>query len=213
MKNIVTIISILLLFQTGIYSQPCLPQGITFTSQTQIDNFQINYPNCTEIEGNVVIGGWSTSGITNLNGLEVITSIGGGLRIFKVDSLINLSGLENLGYIGGDLSIYRNDNLISLEGLNSLVSIGGDLSIGDYEYNLYTSLASISALNNLTSIGGGLYIWYNSSLSNLTGLDNLTSLGGDLKICGNSALQNITALGNINTVHGCTTDQKKGCKD
>jgi S-formylglutathione hydrolase FrmB len=52
----------------------CLPQGITFTNQAQIDNFQTNYPGCTEIEGDVTIAG---DDITNLNGLSVLTSIGG----------------------------------------------------------------------------------------------------------------------------------------
>jgi len=48
-------------------SQGCLPEGITFTTQAQIDSFQINYPGCTKIEGNVNIknsGGWVF--ITNL---------------------------------------------------------------------------------------------------------------------------------------------------
>ena len=47
-------------------SQSCLPERITFTIQAQIDNFQTNYPNCTEIEGVVTISG---NDITNLNGL------------------------------------------------------------------------------------------------------------------------------------------------
>ncbi len=34
---------------------PCLPEGITFTTQAQIDNFQLNYPGCTEIEGDMKI--------------------------------------------------------------------------------------------------------------------------------------------------------------
>jgi len=34
----------------SISSQPCLPEGIIFNYQSQIDSFQIMYPNCTEIE-------------------------------------------------------------------------------------------------------------------------------------------------------------------
>jgi hypothetical protein len=48
----------------------CLPEGINFTTQAQIDNFQTNYPGCTEIEGDVLILG---SNITNLTGLSVLT--------------------------------------------------------------------------------------------------------------------------------------------
>jgi len=53
----------------------CLPDGITFTTQAQIDSFAIIYPNCTEIEGDVLIGGWNGSDISNLNGLNVLSSI------------------------------------------------------------------------------------------------------------------------------------------
>jgi len=41
----------------SVHAQPCLPNGITFTTQGQIDSFPINYPGCTEIGGDVVIGG------------------------------------------------------------------------------------------------------------------------------------------------------------
>ena len=53
---------------------PCLPEGITFTTQEQIDNFQVNYPGCTEIEGDVIISG---EDINNLEGLNVVTDVGG----------------------------------------------------------------------------------------------------------------------------------------
>ncbi len=48
----------------------CLPEGITFTTQAEIDNFQVNHPWCNEIEGNVFIVGVD---ITNLDGLQVLT--------------------------------------------------------------------------------------------------------------------------------------------
>ncbi len=57
-----------------VFSQPCLPEGITFTTQEQIDNFQTNYPGCTEIEGDVIIGG---NNISNLDGLSLVNAVGG----------------------------------------------------------------------------------------------------------------------------------------
>ena len=59
---------------------PCLKEEIIFYFQEQIDSFQTNYPNCTEIEGDVIINGLD---ITNLNGLSALTSIGGNLEIGK----------------------------------------------------------------------------------------------------------------------------------
>jgi len=42
-----------------VFAQPCLPEGITFTNQQQIDEFALLYPNCTIIEGDVKIGDFS----------------------------------------------------------------------------------------------------------------------------------------------------------
>ncbi len=49
MKKSLLLISLPFLILTDVLSQSCLPNGITFTTQAEIDNFQTNYPNCTEI--------------------------------------------------------------------------------------------------------------------------------------------------------------------
>jgi len=76
MKKTIIIIIIILIsfFEKSLMSQSCLPEGIIFNTQDQIDNFQVNYPNCTKIEGNVTIQGYIS--ITNLIGLNMLTSIG-----------------------------------------------------------------------------------------------------------------------------------------
>jgi hypothetical protein len=106
--------------------QSCLPEGITFNTQSQIDSFQTNYPNCTQIEGGVTITG---GGITNLNGLSVMTSIGGDLVFYENPSLTSLTGLENVTSIGGDLNLSFNHALVCLIGLDGLTSIEGSLNI------------------------------------------------------------------------------------
>ena len=127
----------------------CLPEGITFSTQADINNFTTNYPGCVKIEGDVLISGQY---ITNLNGLSVLTSIGGELFIGDdwpgSSSLTSLAGLENLTSIGGNLHLYRNYALTNLSGLENLNSIGGDLVI---HINILTS---ISGLENVSSIGG-----------------------------------------------------------
>jgi len=182
MKKI-SLIFIFLLFTLQIsFSQSCLPQGIDFNSQAEIDNFQTNYPNCTEIEGDVEIYG---DDISNLNGLNNLVSIGGELLIgYEEDNnwpinplLYNLNGLDNLTTIGGRLFIIDNDVLNSLSGLQSLSSIGGSLVIG-----LNANLTDISALNSLTHIQNTLELAYNYSLTSLMGLHNVTSIGGSLFI-------------------------------
>jgi len=74
MKNISLVFILIFVSFSATNAQPCLPQGITFTSQEQIDNFQAVFPNCTEIEGDVIISG---NDITTLDGLLVLTAVGG----------------------------------------------------------------------------------------------------------------------------------------
>jgi hypothetical protein len=147
----------------------CLPEGIGFTTQEQIDNFQTNYPGCTEIEGDVYIGDWmSGSSINNLDGLGVLTSVAGALQIGNNPSLTSMLGLDNLNTIGGDLWIYWNGAMTSLTGLDNLNSIGGILGIDDND-----ALTNLMGLNNLSSIGGDLRITNHDALASLTGLDNI----------------------------------------
>ncbi len=157
-KFILAILIMFLVFnQSTIFSQSCLPNGIEFYSQDEIDNFQTNFPGCTEIEGDV----WIDRGnINNLNGLSVLTSI------------------------GGNLFIYFLYQLTSLEGLNSLTSIGGVFML-----NYIPHVTSLSPLYSLTSIGGELRVNSMDSLSSLLGLDNIDPNSITLlQITGNSCL-------------------------
>ncbi len=150
-------------------TQPCLPEGIQFTTQAEVDSFPINHPNCTQIEGNVIIGNFNIqSNISNLNGLIGITAIGGRLTIFYTNNLSNLTGLNALSSIGSDLVIQSNTSLTSLTGFTSLSSIGGYIDV--YSNN---ALTSFSGLNALSSVGGYIEIYFNNTLTSLTGLDNI----------------------------------------
>lgn len=118
-------------------SSGCLFEGITFNTQEQIDNFQTDYPGCTEIEGDVWVEGDS---ITNLNGLSVLTSIGGYLYIAYNHELNSLSGLDNVTSIGGYLRIEYNGALTSLTGMDNIeaatiagLSIQGNNSLSTCE--------------------------------------------------------------------------------
>lgn len=210
------------IFQTGVFSQSCLPDGIEFSTQTEIDNFHINYPNCSEIEGDVTISG--PTGISNLLGLSVIESIGGNLYISLNLNLNSLSGLENLTFVGGELEIWNNpgisnlDNLNSLEHVGSLVIVSNDsltnitgLSLLDsIEYSLHIEdnglLNSISGLENITGLNGNIEIgsYYGGLplIEDLSGLGNLAFIGGDLIIAGNHSLTNLSGLNNLTSIGG-----------
>ena len=219
-----------LLIPVLLISQPCLPDGIIFTAQTEIDSFQINYPNCTEIEGAVTISG---NNITNLNGLSVLTSIKNQLSIDSCISLTSLTGLENLesieqiwilnnpsllnlqGFPNDSISFYflgivNNDALTSLSGLEGVKTVF-NLFIGEND-----ALVSLSGLENLTKIellmgwGSGLQIIDNDALINLTGLEGLTSFGNSgggwptgIRIEDNDVLNSLEGIDNIEgwTIH------------
>ncbi len=177
--------------QSNLPCIPCLPQGITFTTQSQIDSFQINYPNCTQVEGNLRISG---NDITNLNGLSGLTSIGGNFFILSCHNLSSLTGLNNVNSIGGDFILSDNESLTSMSGLDTLSSIGGYLSL---DYNI--GLTSLTGLDNLVSIGEDCFISFCFSLTNLTGLGSLNSIGGGLYISSDTSLVSLLGMDSLTT--------------
>lgn len=197
----------------------CLPDGITITTQSQIDNFASDYPGCSTIPGDVIIQGGAN--ITNLQGLAQITNIEGSLGLYDNTSLVNLNGLDNLISVGATLELSGNDLLTDLSGLGSLTSVGAELeiknsqallnlnglnsltSVGDY-VRIYNNpmINSLTGLENLTTIGGDLQIWINNVLPSLDGLDNLSSIGAVLSIEGNPTLNDLSALSNITHLPG-----------
>ena len=92
MKRFVFLVVIFSFSHLLVQSQSCLPEGIIFDSQAQIDSFQLNYPGCCEIEGSVTISGGDS--ITNLFGLSTIKSIWGNFLIESNSEIKNLIGLD-----------------------------------------------------------------------------------------------------------------------
>ena len=70
MKNNFLLLTILMLSALSkTTAQECLPAGIKFTSQEQIDSFPISHPGCIQIIGDVVIKETVAGTINNLDGL------------------------------------------------------------------------------------------------------------------------------------------------
>jgi len=180
MRKVALTIAIISIYPVLLFAQTCLPEGINFTTQAQIDSFQINYPGCTEIGGDVLIGDYQ-SDITNLNGLSMLNAIDGSLTVYGT-SLVTFEELNNLNFIGGYFSIgtvynqigIGNPLLQSLTGLENLTYIGESLGI---QFN--TSLTALAAIDGLSSIEGYLSIANNESLISLIGLEGVTSIEGD----------------------------------
>jgi hypothetical protein len=135
--------------------------------------------------------------LTNLTGLNNITSLSGSMYIGENNALVSLNGLENLTSVGGELNITNNVVLSNLNGLENLTSVGTQIRIGawnDYEPGS-PALTSLSGLNNLTSVR---YLSImKTALTSLNGLENLTSVGRSLFIGYNTALANLSGLYNV----------------
>lgn len=173
----------------------CPTGSVTFTSQSQIDNFIINYPNCTEINGTLKIEENVSGGITNLNGFAQITKVGT-LRIQYNSALTNLNGLNNLTTITNDQSssrllIRNNQSLENLDGLENLQEVQKYFTILENPM-----LSSIEGLGNLSSTTLGIEIRSNPSLISLNGLNGIT-ITTWLSISDNDLLIDLNGLNNI----------------
>jgi len=202
--------------------QLCLPDRINLNSQVDIDNFASNYPNCTEIEGDLYIGGFfnqKNTDIINLNGLNQIVSVKGDLIIWHMINLTALTGLENLTSVGGGLGISGNPALSNLSGIRNIESTGDFLDIRNNQAltsldglsNLATvgsyfvvhanhALNSLEGMENLSIVEGALQVFYNDILVSLKGLENLSYLGGSLLIHDNSSLTSLEGLEQLDSI-------------
>src|SRR5690606_35548472 len=160
-------IVVLLIGNLSLLKAQCLPNGITFSLQSQVDNFSTDYPGCMEIEGDVLIGGL----VNNLNGLSQLTIIGGFLKINN-SSLININGLENLESIES-LLLEFNDNLQNIQALSNLNSVGRIRVAHN------PSLSSLVGLEGITNIPLELDIQENQALESLNGLQNVVNIGNN----------------------------------
>ena len=202
MKNFTFSLFLSTLFSLSGFSQITCQPGIAIYDVGAIDNFQTNFPGCTVIEGSIMILGDEVTNLNGLSAVtEIQGSLwindNGNDNSYPLTNLTDLSGLNNLTTIGGELNIGEftqpNTPLTSLNGLNNLTSIGFGIRI---KYN--ESLESLSGLNNLLSVVGDIQIDHNTNLSSISSLINLTSVNeGSIVISDNPALVNLSGLDNI----------------
>lgn len=196
MKNITSLCCFAVLC-SALNAQTCLPGGINFTSQAEINAFSTNYPGCTHILGDVQIHESTPGDITNFAGLSSVTTIDGYILIYDNDALTNFSGLESLSYLGGILAISGNASLSSLTGLDALTYIGSDIEI-----DFCPSLVNLQGLEALTALGGHLYLVSNAGLTNLSGLNGITWIGGYLDVSNNAAITSLEGLNGVTSIGG-----------
>jgi len=155
--------------------------GLNLYSQQEIDNFPVNYPDITKIDGHVVINDTSDGNIRNLQGLSNLTCIGGTLVISENDSLTSLSGLENLDSIEYKLIVSKNNSLTNIANLTNITFINANIDI--YEN---ASLLTLGGLFNLDTINS-IAISDNPLLSSIESIEN-AYIGNSVSIFNNPNL-------------------------
>ncbi|MBL0101573.1 MAG: hypothetical protein IPP49_17330 [Saprospiraceae bacterium] len=185
-KIIYSLFSILLMIGTTIKinAQTCYPQGIVFTTQGSIDSFKINNPQCKIIEGDLVIGAYSTlitknKDIYNLAPLNGIEEVRGKLIVSSIENIYDLSGLSRLKKVGSDIIIQGNVKINNLVGLEKLTGVEGNL---EFFVNNVAKM-STKGIDNIRYIKGDLNI-KSFGISSLVGLAKLDSIHGSLSVWG-----------------------------
>ncbi|WP_299683070.1 hypothetical protein [uncultured Dokdonia sp.] len=181
-------------------------EGDVFVStQEEINAFgALGY---TEITGNLVIFGG-----TSLEPFEDLTTIGG---IFQLGGtqLTNLNGLENLTSLPGSIQIEFNNQLISIEALSNVTSVGNIF----ISYN--ANLESYNGLENAQIQEGGrlaltanLLIEEASVLSNIIPqhLESLSLVGCSSSFCTPQPLNDLSFLSNLNSVGNLNIQKYQG---
>lgn len=162
-------------------------------SQTQIDNFATDYPNCTSMDRLDIQG----ENITDLSGLAQLVQIG----VFEVQftSIQNFNGLSNLERINL-LKVQYNDDLVDFSGLTALTTIGYTPYLArGFKIYRNDNLTSLQGLETLTTVDFLVDILENHSLQNLNGLNGLTTVNGNFNIL-DTHLVNLNGLENLSLI-------------
>lgn len=152
--------------------------------------------NCKVITGELLV---DNSELTNLDGLENLKSILGGLRITGNRNLTNVAGLRSLRLVDF-LEIENNPSLATLAGLERVEtretirnSRGNLVDAGWVVLNDNRALEDLEGLPSLDRVFS-LEIKGNSALQNLHGLEGISSIFDGLFIIDNASLTDIRAL-------------------
>ncbi len=186
-----------LLFISFVGFGQCPTDHFYLATQSEIDAFSVNYPNCTRLIKSLNIRG---NDIVNLHGLSQIEDVEGGL-IIDITNIENLQGLENIQNLSGSLVITSNDALESFEGIQNLETIAGRFAVA---FN--SQIIDFTGFNSLNSVGNGsdlgMHIASNNNLVSLVGLENLTQIHVCFRIDWNDSLESLNGLQNLNSVYG-----------
>ncbi len=192
-------------------------QDLTFSTQADVDSFEIKYPNCSVVDVNLWVTGDSIGDLspfsklkkanglfhidgcqklTSLTGLDSLQEVGKNFTVSSCQKLNSVSALKSLKKCGKGLLFQDNNLLADLSGLENLEQIVGPLTIWGND-----QLASVAALGKI-QLTSGIDIRNNAMLASLDGLQNVASVSGDLTVEGHPKLVDLAGLSSLAQVSG-----------
>ncbi len=176
--------------------QECPPGDVTITCQDELDAFEAQYPNCTQINGNFTLmdDEYNCFSLTDPN-FPALERITGNLRVW---TYLSADAFPNLRYVGGGIgtddefggtfavldtvmgsvSMDNSYQGVSFPNCPQLKYIGGNLGIYTDEGGSLDS----HDFPALEYIGGNLYDYSNWTDSDFSGFTSLRYIGGDIDI-------------------------------
>jgi gliding motility-associated-like protein len=212
-KNTFWLLFFISLFSSQFLFAQCPTGNVTLETQDQVDQFVTNYPNCTQVSGNLTVKG---KGVTDLLFMKDIAQVDGDLNIEQTS--ITSVPLDNLKSVGGDMVIYGNEFLQALH-VSEISSIGNNLVIygnrdlitisGFYEISSIHHLAisdnyyltSMPEFNKLESLTETTQIIENTHLKEIRGFESLVCATG-IQIHGNDNLKIIDGFHSVVRILG-----------
>ncbi len=175
-------------------AQSCVFDTLVINSSEDLNAFQMNFSDCTIIEGNIVVA--NASDITDLDAFLTIEHINGSLSISDLWNLQSTEGLENLKSVH-DFSLRDCVQLTSLKGIENLEFVYGDLHIEGL-----TELEEWPSLHALSRIDGSLSVVNNISIQQLPAFPSLEKIEGELRIENNSLFQEFGRFDQLKEIGG-----------
>ena len=204
------------------------PQGdYLINIQDDIDSYLDLYPNCTEIEGSLIIEPGADFLSFDFSPIAHLKIIGGSLIMRSNFSSIVVSNPLNLNLIREDIEfsgigqqqfinsvqvlrkdiLYKDSDGERLSDLETFISnsnitqIGGNLSISNCP-----KVRDLSFFNSVQEIGESIILENLDSLTSLNGFDNITSIDGGL-IIKNTGINTCSGLDQVKSIRRICTIQ------
>lgn len=205
----------------GVALEQCPLGNVNVSTQEEVDNFKILYPNCTIINGSLNIQ--NSSNITDLNGFSNLTNVISHINIINNTALTNLSSLKSIKqaariYISGNPLLFEVNSFESLEFVD-LIEIASNSKLQYISgFSKVSLIYEIHILDNpeLTDINVNfqnnfLHVINIKKNNKIYAINNIAGIAKDIRVYLN--IEDNALLNNINSLNGLTNIKEIIIKD